>query len=539
MSRHIATLLSPAWGHALPYLHLAIRLLRTDPSLVITIVQHNLVVPKMTRELEGCKYDARRLSILGVGSANAEFTPAIMEQATKELVGGWLEILAGLMATDASTKWPRPRTVHMDFLGGGFVFQPTKKLLGLSVKVVMFTSSGVTTMPDVLDTYNFPRVVRRISEDEAKREGRTQQKIIVDVITAWNGSDKLDGRVLHIPGIPDIYDYEHIARGAGDPDGVASVIYSAAEMSAGVDAFIALGSAALEPGSISPVRDFYRARGQVVFAVGPQMHDSYFDGSCGGSGGPLPCPRNAKLSNEKLKRFLEDKFQKHGPRSVLYISFGSLFFPRATPEHVNAMVDVLLQLDEELPFVFVLAGKLASLPEDIVNRIHNSGRGLVCDFWVEQQAVLQSGCVGWVLTHGGYKCGRHSLYHDPRTHLSRFSSITESLTQGIPLIVWPIGAEQAVNAVLLSTGPAPVAIELFQIRAGAQLGPSLRSDAPRNITGTLADATAEFRKTFADLKSAKGRALVRNALSVRKLWRQERAVRDSDPARELLRLVEY
>jgi hypothetical protein len=45
------------------------------------------------------------------------------------------------------------------------------------------------------------------------------------------------------------------------------------------------------------------------------------------------------------------------------------------------------------------------------------------------------------------------------------SSVTESLTRGIPLIVWPAGAEQPVNAAFLSTGPNPVAIELFQVGA--------------------------------------------------------------------------
>jgi hypothetical protein len=43
------------------------------------------------------------------------------------------------------------------------------------------------------------------------------------------------------------------------------------------------------------------------------------------------------------------------------------------------------------------------------------------------------------------------------------SSLSESLTQGIPLIVWPASGEQALNAAFFSTGPNPVAIELFQV----------------------------------------------------------------------------
>jgi hypothetical protein len=43
------------------------------------------------------------------------------------------------------------------------------------------------------------------------------------------------------------------------------------------------------------------------------------------------------------------------------------------------------------------------------------------------------------------------------------SSVSESLTQGIPLIIWPVGGEQPINGAFLSAEPNPVAIELFQV----------------------------------------------------------------------------
>jgi UDP:flavonoid glycosyltransferase YjiC (YdhE family) len=41
--------------------------------------------------------------------------------------------------------------------------------------------------------------------------------------------------------------------------------------------------------------------------------------------------------------------------------------------------------------------------------------------------------------------------------------VTEAFTQGIPLIIWPVGAEQTVTAAMLSAEPNPVAIELLQV----------------------------------------------------------------------------
>jgi hypothetical protein len=81
----------------------------------------------------------------------------------------------------------------------------------------------------------------------------------------------------------------------------------------------------------------------------------------------------------------------------------SFFFPVATPQLVEALVDTLLTLEHPFPFIFSLGGQMASLPADLVKRVSASGKGLICDFWVEQRALLQHGAVGWFLTHGGIK----------------------------------------------------------------------------------------------------------------------------------------
>ncbi len=42
-THHIATMLPPAWGHAVSYSHLAVQLLNKDPNLVLTLMQHNIM----------------------------------------------------------------------------------------------------------------------------------------------------------------------------------------------------------------------------------------------------------------------------------------------------------------------------------------------------------------------------------------------------------------------------------------------------------------------------------------------------------------
>ncbi|CAK5272295.1 unnamed protein product [Mycena citricolor] len=522
-SQHILALIGPAWGHALPYIHLATRMLASDPDLVLTIVQHNILVPKMVKELGSCSYDVNRLKIEGVGDPDMQFSPLAMEGMTKQLTSGWLEFLTKAVA--GGSTWPKPRTLHMDFFGGAFVIKESKALLGPEGKILFWNSAGVTACVDTFSKYDYGKTAREIYAEESKRAGRTIEEIIGDVACAANGSDKLDGRALDILGGLKIYDHEHFAQGAGSQRQFAPLMASAQEMAHLVDGFFCPTSSALEPVTAPLSREFYKQRGQELFLVGPQMHDDEWEAP---SAGPGP-------TDERVKTFLDESRKKYGPKSVLYISFGSMFFPLATPHLVEVMIDVLLSLETVIPFVFVLAGAMASLPKETIDRIHASGRGLVCAHWVDQKAILKGGTIGWFLTHGGY------------------NSLTEALSQGIPLLFWPIGAEQAVNAAILSTGPRPIGIELFQvfasclsekypvihnekIRAGAQLGPSLRPEAPK-ITGTVEDARTEFQQAFSDLKGSRGELLGKNAVRVGELWREERI--NGEPVQEIARLTRF
>ncbi|KAJ7810981.1 hypothetical protein B0H14DRAFT_3756049 [Mycena olivaceomarginata] len=144
------------------------------------------------------------------------------------------------------------------------------------------------------------------------------------------------------------------------------------------------------------------------------------------------------LTNEVLKSFLGNAVESHD----------RFFFPTATPHLIKALLNTLLNLVKPFPFVLALGGEIGSPAQ-----------------------------------------GTH-----PTSQLDRQSSISESLAEGVPLIIWPVGGEQPVNAAFLSSGPDPVAFELLQIRTGPQLGPSLRGG-PK-ITGTVEDAAEEFRATF-------------------------------------------
>ncbi|KAK7820614.1 hydroquinone glucosyltransferase [Quercus suber] len=73
---------------------------------------------------------------------------------------------------------------------------------------------------------------------------------------------------------------------------------------------------------------------------------------------------------------------------------------------------------------------LAFLPKGFVER--TKWQGLVVPSWAPQAQVLSHGSTGGFLTHCGW------------------NSILESIMQDIPLIAWPLYAEQKMNAVVLA-----------------------------------------------------------------------------------------
>nr|BAI65909.1 UDP-sugar:glycosyltransferase [Forsythia x intermedia] len=129
--------------------------------------------------------------------------------------------------------------------------------------------------------------------------------------------------------------------------------------------------------------------------------------------------------------------------SVLYISFGS----GGTLSH-EQMIEIALGLDmSEQRFLWVIrcpndtanatyfsiqnsGDPLAYLPPGFLDR--TKGRGLVVPSWAPQAQILSHGSTGGFLSHCGW------------------NSTLESIVNGVPLIAWPLYAEQRSNAVMLT-----------------------------------------------------------------------------------------
>ncbi|EPS66787.1 hypothetical protein M569_07987 [Genlisea aurea] len=158
--------------------------------------------------------------------------------------------------------------------------------------------------------------------------------------------------------------------------------------------------------------------------------------------GPLTRPAGELKPSSELFSWLD----KQPDDSVLFVSFGSggVLSPEQTTELAwglelsrQRFVWVVRpptsgRADDEF---FTVGGErsqetLAHLPEGFVAR--TGERAILIPMWAEQLEILSHPAVGGFLSHCGW------------------NSTLESITNGIPMIAWPLYAEQRMNATLLT-----------------------------------------------------------------------------------------
>ncbi|XP_054783962.1 hydroquinone glucosyltransferase-like [Prosopis cineraria] len=155
--------------------------------------------------------------------------------------------------------------------------------------------------------------------------------------------------------------------------------------------------------------------------------------------GPITRTGSSNEENgSECMRWLENQ----PPSSVLYVSFGS--GGTLSQNQINELAFGLELSGQKFLWVLrapsssVHAAYLGSanenpldfLPEGFLERTKE--QGFVVPFWAPQIQILSHSSVGGFLSHCGW------------------NSILESAQNGVPLIAWPLFAEQRMNAVLLT-----------------------------------------------------------------------------------------
>ena len=183
-----------------------------------------------------------------------------------------------------------------------------------------------------------------------------------------------------------------------------------------------------------------------------------------------PAPSDSR-DDASIFRWLD----AHPPRSVLYISFGS-----QNSISADQMRELALALEASgRRFLWALRPPLGSdakgafdpewLPAGFEERAARASAGLVVRGWAPQVRVLAHPSTGAFLTHCGW------------------NSVLESLSRGVPLLGWPLGAEQFFNAKLVAEWGVCVEVARGNLESSAvdkeKVAGAVRTVMGENATG--------------------------------------------------------
>ncbi|KAL3361877.1 hypothetical protein AABB24_014635 [Solanum stoloniferum] len=174
--------------------------------------------------------------------------------------------------------------------------------------------------------------------------------------------------------------------------------------------------------------------------------------------------------------------QKH--KSVLYVSFGSIV---RFPEEQLAEIAKALEAST-VPFIWVVkedkSAKTTWLPESLFDE----KKGLIINGWAPQLTILDHSAVGGFMTHCGW------------------NSVLEAIIAGVPLVTWPVFAEQFYNEKLVDVMGLGVKVgaEVHSSDGGVEISsPVLRSEKIKEAIERLMESQKIREKAVSMSKMAK------------------------------------
>ncbi|XP_061352024.1 UDP-glycosyltransferase 92A1-like [Gastrolobium bilobum] len=251
-------------------------------------------------------------------------------------------------------------------------------------------------------------------------------------ISMWSNLPhrKTDSDVFCVPGFPQSYRFHrsqlhrYLKLAYGNDDWSRFFIPQIA-LSMKSDGWICNTVEEVEPLGLQLLRQYLELP---VWTVGPLLQPAANKGSSKHRAGKEP-----GIALEACIEWLNLKDQN----SVLYISFGSQNTISAS--QMMALAEGLEESGKPFiwvirpPFGFDINGVFGEewLPEGFEERMRVNERGLLVHKWGPQLEILSHTSTGAFLSHCGW------------------NSVLESLSHGVPIIGWPLAAEQAYNAKML------------------------------------------------------------------------------------------
>ncbi|XP_044498093.1 UDP-glycosyltransferase 92A1-like [Mangifera indica] len=248
---------------------------------------------------------------------------------------------------------------------------------------------------------------------------------------------KTDSEEFHIPGFPErcrlhTTQLHRFLRMADGSDEWSRFMQPQLSGSLGSHGMLCNTAEEIEPQAVEWLRNYTKLP---VWTIGPLLPQPLLEKSSP-SGSTVYKQHSGKTPGVSSERCVE-WLDLQDPQSVLYISFGSqnTISPSQMMELAGGLEKSKIHFIWVIrpPTGFDLKGEFKAewLPEGFEDRMTKTKHGLLVKDWAPQLEILSHKSTGAFLSHCGW------------------NSVTESLSQGVPIIGWPIAAEQSFNSKML------------------------------------------------------------------------------------------
>nr|VWP02307.1 Trihydroxynaphthalene reductase (EC (T3HN reductase) [Ganoderma boninense] len=479
---HIVGYPYQAWGHARPLINLFARFVKLRP-VTVTLIATNAFYDRVKNELArsfdaGDEELAARIRVIAIGDIQFFFSP----EGDEQFKTAWKSIIAEeeLVCTKTGSRFaplPKPKAIIIDFFAVE-PFDAIKALSGNTVKVFSW-HPGLTYA--IFYLFGPEHLGGRgnllpLIEEKVRQTGRSFAQVAREMVFTPSG------KLVRVPGMVPMYDHELHPQLLPVPEEMYSLfprVYQTFEASDGLFMFT---PTSYEPEAVAAAKGWFAETGRPAYAVGPLLPSASKATAAANE-------QKQSAESSQILEFMDANLKISGEKSLIYISFGSMFWPVGNPDSVWAVLDVIMEL--KIPFILSHASPFAAkIPDEIQEKVKAYGKGFLSP-WTPQQLILDHPVTGWFIAHGGH------------------NGVTEAISAGVPQygpqpvrywsrtdvsemnrIFWPFGGDQPQNAVHIAD-QLQVGYELLEVRTGAGLNPIYRTGyTPK---GTIEAIKAEVR----------------------------------------------
>ncbi|TFY54047.1 hypothetical protein EVJ58_g9090 [Rhodofomes roseus] len=430
--RHLVLFNYEAWGHMRPMCNFAARIVKMQPTILITHFVTPTFYDRVQTELRRNFEDQEsslleRIRIIALPCDN---TNPLDSSVLQKAFANAYEKLVNLqpvscVKTEVEIKTTcSPDLVVVDFFGSAPI-DAVRKASKKQVKVLFWFAGSATSLFCVggPESQGGKGNLRTRSQEVAKRTCISIEEAAAQITLTGKGS------LVRLPGLPPMYDYEIQPQRLIAPLALlGGVSLRTSDTMEACDGIVLATPECYEIEAIAALRDWLAGSSRPIYACGPLIP----------SGAQAVAFEKLQSSDAaKVESFLHAKLTSHGEHSVLYISFGTIFFP-LEPEKLAAFLEIAVE--KKVPFILNHTSPYIPLPDFVTDKLSS-----------------YSDCMatGYFVSHAGH------------------NSVIEAITEGVPLICWPFLLDHATNAARISDR-LQIGYELFQVRTGPGLQPAYR-----------------------------------------------------------------